>query len=76
VIYLMSYDLRKPGRNYDGLYQALKSIGPWWHYLESTWLISTQENATQIYNRVVRSIDPDDRLLIVDIGKDRYGWLP
>lgn len=76
MIYLMSYDLRKPGRNYDGLYQALKSIGPWWHYLESTWLISTQENATQIYNRVVRSIDPDDRLLIVDIGKDRYGWLP
>lgn len=35
---LVGYDLNKPGQNYDDLWVHLKDLGPWWHYLDSTWL--------------------------------------
>lgn len=45
--YLISYDLRKPGRNYDGLYKAIKSFSIWARPLESFWVVvSTQSSAT------------------------------
>lgn len=76
MVYVVSYDLRKPNRDYTSLYEELKKSSWWWHYLESTWLISTTESATQVYSRLVKTIDRDDRLLIIEAGRDRQGWLP
>ena len=36
--YLISYDLMKPGKNYDALWAALKEIGAK-RVLESEWLV-------------------------------------
>lgn len=41
ALYIISYDLREPDRDYTGLYDALKGFSNWWHYLESTWIIKT-----------------------------------
>lgn len=30
-VYCISYDLLNPVRNYDELYNAIKSLGIWWH---------------------------------------------
>jgi hypothetical protein len=46
TIYSINYDLKKPGRDYEGLYTAIKGCGDWWHYLESTWLVDTALNLT------------------------------
>ena len=35
-IYIISYDLKIPGRGYTSLYDAIKSLGDWQHLLEST----------------------------------------
>ena len=35
-IYIISYDLKIPGRDYTSLYDAIKSLGDWQHLLEST----------------------------------------
>ena len=43
--YSINYDLKAPGGNYSGLYEVIKKFGIWWHYMESTWLISTDETA-------------------------------
>lgn len=36
MIYAINYDLKRPGQNYEKLYEAIKSCGTWWHYLGST----------------------------------------
>ncbi len=74
--YCVSYDLRQPDRNYTGLFERLKSSPSWWHYLESTWLIATNESATQLANRLAPAIDRNDLLLVIEVRRGVGGWLP
>lgn len=75
-IYCVSYDLRKNDKDYEGLNNKLKDSLSWWHYLESTWLIYTNESASQLWNRLSESIDKDDHILIIQVTNDYQGWLP
>lgn len=75
-VYLISYDLKTQNRDYTPLYDAIKNNYNWWHYLESTWLVATNENSQQISNRLIATITQNDRLLIIQVSIDYYGWLP
>lgn len=70
------YDLKVPGRDYSGLYEAIKNSGKWWHYLDSTWIIATNENASQIWTRLANHIDKNDYLLVIEVVDNVQGWLP
>ena len=72
----INYDLKAPSRNYDGLYEAIKASGKWWHYLDSTWIVITNENAEQIWSRLAQQIDKNDFLLIIEVRGNVQGWLP
>ncbi|MCX8819277.1 hypothetical protein [Vibrio parahaemolyticus] len=74
--YSITYDLKSPNRNYSGLYDAIKATGKWWHYLESTWLVVTDETPQQIWTRLQPSVDNDDNLLIIEVKNNAQGWLP
>lgn len=63
-VYQISYDLRKQ-RNYDALYERIKSYGTWCHALESTWLIATHQQAAQIRDYLSEAMDSDDGILVV-----------
>ncbi|MEM7211069.1 MAG: hypothetical protein AAF479_04100 [Pseudomonadota bacterium] len=76
AVYSVLYDLKKPGRDYSGLYRAIKALGPWWHYLESTWLVDTHLDASDIFGRLKSHIDQNDRVLVVKVSNPRSGWLP
>ena len=76
IVYVVSYDLRKPGKDYKGLSEELQRSPGWWHYLESTWLIVTSDNASQLYNRLAHHLDTGDSILVIEAGSDRQGWLP
>ena len=76
MIYAVNYDLKQPGRNYDGLHGAIKELGAWWHYLGSTWLIDTALSAEQIWQRLSPHIDKDDFVLVIRVVNDKSGWLP
>ncbi len=76
MVYVVSYDLCKPGQDYKGLFDELQASPSWWHYLESTWLIATSESASELYNRLRGHLDGGDRLLIIQAGTDMQGWLP
>lgn len=77
MIYLISYDLKAPNRNYDDLYAILKTAESWWHYLESTWLIYTSDGIEAWQMRIKSAIDNNDSFIIVDVTKEpRNGWLP
>lgn len=76
--YLISYDLNKPGQNYDGLYQAIKgaSTGVWWHYLDSTWIIKSNSfSADDVFEKLSPYLDKNDRCIVVEIKNNKQGWL-
>lgn len=76
MVYVVTYDLRAGTKDYGRLYDELKNSPAWWHYLDATWLISTDESADQVYTRLAATIDSNDGLLIMEAGKARQGWLP
>ncbi len=76
MIYAINYDLKRPGQNYEALYDAIKKCGAWWHYLDSTWLVDTSLTATGVWERIDPHVDKNDSFLIVGITRDYQGWLP
>ncbi|HCG5919202.1 TPA: hypothetical protein NJ048_004359 [Vibrio parahaemolyticus] len=74
--YVITYDLRTPNQNYNGLYEAIKTTGRWWHYLDSTWIIATDESPAQIWSRLEPFVDNNDNLLIMEVKNNSQGWLP
>jgi hypothetical protein len=76
MIYAINYDLKEPGRDYVGLYEAIKGCGAWWHYLESTWLVDTNLDAEGIWKRLSPHFDENDRALVIGVTKNYQGWLP
>lgn len=75
-VYLFTYDLNKPGQNYQALFEELKKSPLWWHYLDSTWLLGTNETADQIWARVSDKVDKSDSVLITRVTRPAAGWLP
>ncbi len=80
---LVGYDLNKPGQNYDGLIERLKTVGTnWWHHLDSTWLIKTTMSPAELCDDLKRFIDSGDELLVLDVtgakwagvGFESYDW--
>jgi hypothetical protein len=74
--YSINYDLKAPGRNYQDLYAEIKKSQLWWHYLESTWIIVTNETPDQVWARLAPKIDKNDYLMIIEVRNRCQGWLP
>ncbi len=74
---LIGYDLNKPGQNFDKLYEKIKQLGTWLHYLDSTWIVVSSLTPGQDVDRLKPTLDDSDDVLIVNITGDTYsGWLP
>ena len=74
--YAINYDLKAPGRDYSGLYEAIKKLGGWWHHLESTWIVLTQKTSSQVWDALGPFVDKNDFMLIIEVRDDVNGWLP
>lgn len=61
---IITYDLCSPGRNYNDLYEKIKSYGTWAHICESTWIISTTDSCPDIRDNLKSVIDSNDRLFV------------
>jgi hypothetical protein len=69
--YNISYDLTSPGRNYGGLYDAIRGIsGTYCHALESTWLVVSSRTAYSIAEELRKQLDHNDKLLVTKVGDD------
>lgn len=76
MILLITYDL-KGQKDYSGFYEVLKSASTWWHYLDSTWLVKTEDTPTMWLNKLKPHIhEVSDSLFIVEINNNYQGWLP
>lgn len=67
MIYLISYDLKYPGRDYTNLISEIKSLGNWAKPLESVWLVDTNIDILSIVSKL-RSLDLTDKLFVVHVS--------
>ncbi len=81
---LIGYDLNNTGQDYTTLIEKIKSIGTWWHCLDSTWIVKSNQSCVQIRDFLQSYIDSNDELLVVKLsgegawygfGKDCSDWL-
>ena len=73
--YLITYDVNSDD-NYNLLEKELKKYDRWWHYLERTWIIISDETPQEIWSRIENKINKKNNLLIIEIRKESEGWLP
>ena len=73
--YLISYDLRKPGRDYASLYKAIKSYPTWAHLLESEWAVVTDDSAVDVRDHLAHQMDQNDGLTVVTAGATAWRGL-
>lgn len=74
--YIITYDLRKPGRNYDELYKRIKSYRAWAHITESSWAVATTQTSEQIRDHLRGVMDSNDKLLVGILGTSAWSGLP
>ena len=76
MIYLVTYSITAK-RDIGPLIEELKNSNNWWHYIDDTWLISTNESAQDLWRRIAPKFVKSDNVLIVEItkGHTRQGWL-
>jgi hypothetical protein len=71
--YIVTYDLRKPGQNYDALIAAIKKY-TWAKVTESSWFIKTSDSASVVRDNLTRHIDSGDRLMVAALTGEA-AWL-
>lgn len=65
----ISYDLKDRDRDYDDLYDKIKRLGRWWHYLKSTWVIETDKLPRQVVDDLEELLSRGDRLIVSEIQR-------
>ena len=68
--YIIIYDLRAPGRDYNSLYEAIKAYGTWGKISESAWAIVTTEDSVTVRDYLLRYMDSNDRLMVIKSGQE------
>lgn len=65
MVFHISYDLRKPGRDYSTLYEQIKKLGSWCHPVDSTWYVDTTSNdAVAVRDSLKTKMDSSDALIV------------
>jgi len=71
--HIVTYDLLRPGQNYESLLQALRNMGAK-RVLLSTWLLQSTSEPIDIVNALRGYVDTNDRLFVASMEK--WAWTP
>ena len=75
MLYMISYDLHAPTNNREKVEQSIESLGGYCKYLTTTYLVSTNHNASTVQDTATKYLDKNDRMIICTTEKPIYGWL-
>lgn len=69
AIYLVTYDLKQPGRNYAPVFDYLKRFT---HCkgMESVWLLDTTTGSAQIRDALKALVDSNDKVFVTRLQQD------
>ncbi|MBA4001672.1 hypothetical protein [Brevundimonas sp.] len=73
ALFLITYDLRKPGRNYESLYELLRDTWEAKPIAESVWLAELKGPAPTIRDFIFGEVDANDRVVVIEIT-DGADW--
>lgn len=71
ALYLITYDLKTPGKDYAALAAALSGYGAT-KVLLSVWLLPSVKSASAIWDAINRdgNLDTNDRLLVTEVANE------
>jgi hypothetical protein len=72
--YIITYDLNKPGQDYETLIDAIKTYD-YINAMKSTWFIRTSLSASDIRDHLNPLIDSSDSIFISEITQNWACWL-
>lgn len=85
MVLMITYDLNKPGQDYDALFKKIKELGSTWcHPLNNVWFIVTGLSPPDVVDSIKPVIDATDELLVVratspgawlGLGNEASDWL-
>jgi hypothetical protein len=64
---LVTYDLDKPGQDYDAIHAKIKSLGRWYHPQQSVFYLHTGLSAKEAHAAIMTVMDNNDKLIVADI---------
>lgn len=71
-LFLISYDLDKPGQNYESVHKLLKKLGAK-RVLESTWALKSHDTSCEAIGNALRPpngpLDKNDEFVVVEFDK-------
>lgn len=68
AIMIVTYDLRKPDRDYKPLYDYLESLTYCWH-IESVWMLDTNLSCAEIRDGMKGHMHEKDRIFVAQLQK-------
>jgi hypothetical protein len=70
-MFLVTYDLFRPGQDYTDLIEAIKQMGiTWAHPQLSVWIVRSNTTAAAIRDSLLRYLDSNDKLLVCELGPE------
>lgn len=64
---IITYDLRNSNKNYNDLYEKIKSYGTCTRICESVWFISTTDSCVTVRDNLKSVLDSDDRIFVAEL---------
>ena len=70
----ISYDLYKPGQDYDSVITKIKELGSWVKIHKSFWYVSSNYTASQAVDHIQPALDKNDKVYVVDATNNVAAW--
>jgi hypothetical protein len=75
---LISYDLMRPGQNYEELWKYLRGFPKAIRPLYSLWLVRSEKTPKKIRDEIINRglIDKNDKIVVIDTTDVASAWNP
>ncbi|WP_268608768.1 hypothetical protein [Escherichia coli] len=70
----VTYDLIR-NKNYEAVHEAIKALDNWAKVTESNRYVNSNYTTPQAFDIVKKSIDSDDKLIVVDASNNSAAWI-
>lgn len=72
----ISYDLMSPGQDYEKVTDTIKNLGSWAKVHYSLFYVSTPLTETQAAEEIRKSMDSNDKLMVINANNAYWNNLP
>jgi len=69
-LFLVAYDLKKVGQNYECMSRKLEALATYWHFQGSVWLVEWGGSPYTLANELEGCLDTNDELFVTRVSSD------